>query len=533
MKTLMVVAILAGTSPVSADEVTVVQSDWSSGAGVVEPVSEWGSGFAEVDAVAWRAVAGQLALSTTPVSGPERVSFPGNTAGAIKIWADDVDLDGDTDVLGAAHHGNELLLFVNDGANPPGWERLVLDGGFVEALAVSTADVDGDGLPDILGGAAAGAEVAWWRNLGGSPPSWERHSIDNNVPGAHDAIGADLDGDGDTDVIGVSFENDQVLWWRNDGGSPVAWQRFVIASDFDYPTKVAVADADRDGDLDLFSVAWLGEQVAWWRNDGGDPIEWTFEIIEEDFVGGHWVHTADINDDGWVDVLGAAMDLGDVAWWEMSGPASSPWQPNEVYGFFWGAVSAVTGDLDGDGDLDIASAGWHNSGRMAWFENMDGQGMDWEYRVIDNGFDQSSSVHVADVDGNGALDVLGSSWGLHELAWWRVGDFVAEGWLTSSVLDTGGIVDWVDCRWEAAEPASTLLTVEARSSSDVQEMGPWTPIAQGPGCPGVQDGARFLQYRVRLGSSSVDASPILREIEFSWEPRVAPAPRRSAGRVSP
>ncbi len=196
-------------------------------------------------------------------------------------------------------------------------------------------------------------------------------------------------------------------------------------------------------------------------------------------------------------------------------------------------MSAVTGDLDGDGDLDVASAGWNGTGRMAWFENMDGQGTDWEYRVVDNGFDQSSSVHVADVDGNGALDVLGSSWGLHELAWWRVGDFVAEGWLTSSILDIGEIADWVDCRWEAAEPASTILTVEARSSSDVEEMGPWTPVAQGPGCPGVQDGARFLQYRVHFDSSSVDVSPVLHEIEFSWEPRVAPAPRRSAGRVSP
>ncbi len=44
------------------------------------------------------------------------------------------------------------------------------------------------------------------------------------------------------------------------------------------------------------------------------------------------------NDDGWVDVLGAAMDLGDVAWWEMSGPASSPWQPNEIY---WTQVNAI------------------------------------------------------------------------------------------------------------------------------------------------------------------------------------------------
>jgi hypothetical protein len=531
---LLSLVIIAGLAPAAAaTEVTATQSDWSGGPGLEGPVIEWGAGFDSTDAAAWRAIPGQIALATSPVANPTRAALPGEAEGAIKVYAADIDLDGDTDVLGNAYHGDQLIAFINDGGSPPSWERQVIDGGFDEALAVSVADLDGDGLPDILGGSAAGAEVVWWRNLGGSPPGWSRSSIDDDVPGAHDLAGADLDGDGDADVIGVSFVNDEILWWRNDGGAGTAWQRLVVASGFDYPTKVAVADVDLDGDLDVFGVAWHDRQVAWWRNDGGDPIEWTGEIIGEGFVGAHWVHAADVDDDGWIDVIGAAMDLRQVAWWRNDGAGQTSWRKTVITTSLSGAVSAVAGDLDGDGDLDVAGAGWNGSGRMAWFENLDGRGAAWEFRSIDLGFDQSSSVHVADVDGNGSQDVLGSSWDLGALAWWRVGDFAEHGSLTSSILDCGGPVDWVGCDWRVVIPGSTAMTVEARASRDPDRMGTWLPVVSGAGCSGLPRGTRYLQYRILLESTSEAASPVVEEISFTWEPMVSPAPRRPRGRVAP
>jgi len=528
------VVIILGLAPVAvATEVTATQSDWSGGPGFVGPVLEWGAGFTAVDAVAWRAIPDQIALATSPVSSPDRATFPGEAEGAIKVYAADIDIDGDTDVLGNAYYGNELLLFVNDGGSPPSWERHVIDDEFVEALAVSVVDLDGDGLPDILGGSAAGAEVAWWRNLGGSPPAWSRWTIDDAVPGAHDVAGADLDDDGDVDVIAVSFEDDEILWWRNDGGAGTTWRRFIIASAFDYPTKVAIADVDHDGDLDVYGVAWHDRQIAWWRNEGGDPIEWTGEIIGEGFTGAHWVHAADVDDDGWIDVMGAAMDLGQVAWWRNDGADQTSWQKTVITRSLSGAVSVAAGDLDGDGDLDVAGAGWDGTGRMAWFDNVDGQGATWEFHSIDRSFDQSSSVHVADVDDNGSLDVLGSSWELGALAWWRVGDFAEQGSLTSSILDCGGPVEWVSCDWRAEEPGSTVLTVEVRVSRDLDQMGIWMPLGPGEGCSGLPNGARYLQYRVLLDSTSATESPILEEISFTWEPKVSPAPRNPSGRVAP
>jgi len=530
---LAVVLCPISVSLASATEITATQTDWSGGPGIDGPQVEWGERFADIDRVSWMAIPGQVALASTAVANPVRAPFPGEGAGAIKIHAADIDLDGDTDVLGATYYGNELVLFINDGQRPPSWQRQVVDGDFIEALAIAVVDIDGDGLPDIIGGSDAGAEVVWWRNLGGSPPQWSRFTVDADVPGAHDVAGADLDGDGDMDIVGVSYETDKVLWWRNDGATPVTWEPFVIASDFDYPTKVDLADIDHDGDLDLFGVAWLGQEVAWWRNEGGDPIAWTSVVIEENFNGGHWVDAVDVDHDGWVDVVGAAMDLREIAWWRNDGAEPRSWHKQIVTSSFSGAVSTDAGDLDGDGDLDIAGAGWSSSGRVAWFENIDGNGLTWQLRSVDRGFDQSSSVNVADVDDDGALDLLGSSWGINQFAWWCVGEFVGQGWLTSSILDTGGTIEWVGCEWEYKEPESTMLTVEARSSNNHQDMGPWVSIAPGPGCPGLNGGARYLQYRASLGSATPDASPILDEISFTWLPRLSPAPRQSTGRVSP
>ena len=227
------------------------------------------------------------------------------------------------------------------------------------------------------------------------------------------------------------------------------------------------------------------------------------------------------------------MDLRQVAWWRNDGAGQTSWQKTVITSSLSGAVSAMAGDLDGDGDLDVAGAGWSGSGHMAWLENVDGFGADWDFHSSDRSFNQSSSVHLADVDGNGSLDMLGSSWELGAIAWWRVGDFVQNGSLTSSILELGGPVEWVGCDWRAAEPSSTVFTVEARASRDPEQMGTWTPMDSGAGCTGLTDGARYLQYRVWLASTSVAASPILDEISFTWEPKVSPAPRLPGGRVAP
>lgn len=506
------------------------QSDWSSGPGVAGPTADWASSFSETDGVSWRAVPGQLALASTPLGQAVEHPFDLQASGALKVFSDDVDSDGDIDVLVAAYWDDTITLWHNLGGSPLQWRSEVIVSGFVHPVGLATADVDGDGRVDILGSTSDSGEVTWWRNLGGDPPGWARFDVSLDVAGGHDVVGADLDSDGDLDLVVPASEDDELMWFRNDGGEPVQWVRHVVASGWDYPCKAAVADLDDDGDLDLVATAWQAEEVAWWRNDGGQPIEWTRQTIVAGFTGTHWVDCADVDGDGRVDVLAAAMSRSEVAWWRNLGGEPVEWQRRTITVGLIGAVSLHPADLDGDGDVDVAASGWAPHGGVDWFENT-GAGLAWQRHRVAPDFGESSSVHTADVDGDGDLDLLASSWSRGEVTWWELTEFRDHGDLTGSILDTGGAAEWVGGSWEGEVPAGTDLALEARASDDPQDMGGWVEVGGEGSLGDLEQGVRYLQYRVVMDGGDGAGSPLLRRLLFTWSSESPPPPRHPRGRV--
>ena len=79
-----------------------------------------------------------------------------------------------------------------------------------------------------------------------------------------------------------------------------------------------------------------------------------------------------------------------------------------------GARSVVTGDIDGDGDLDAVVAS-QDDGRVRWFENAAGNATSWTAHQIATRNAASWAV-VADVDRDNDLDVVASSWGDDRIA---------------------------------------------------------------------------------------------------------------------
>jgi hypothetical protein len=60
---------------------------------------------------------------------PEAVERPRDATlnGAISIYTSDVDLDGDTDVVGLAYFGNQVVLWLNDGRDRVQWTEQLND----------------------------------------------------------------------------------------------------------------------------------------------------------------------------------------------------------------------------------------------------------------------------------------------------------------------------------------------------------------------------------------------------------------------
>ncbi len=75
------------------------------------------------------------------------------------------------------------------------------------------ADIDGDGDPDVVATAYVKGYVVWFENH--LPDDWEWHTIDDNLVGANDLCTADVDGDGKLDVIATGRISYDLIWYEN------------------------------------------------------------------------------------------------------------------------------------------------------------------------------------------------------------------------------------------------------------------------------------------------------------------------------
>jgi hypothetical protein len=150
------------------------------------------------------------------------------------------------------------------------------------------------------------------------------------------------------------------------------------------------------------------------------------------------VTTADVDDDGDLDVLSASFDDDKIAWYENTDGKGGFGPQQLISTQANGANSVEAADVDGDGDLDVLSASLYgNDSKIAWYENTDGKGTFGNQQVID--VVAARSVAVADVDGDGDMDVLSASDLDSRIAWYEnlspiVGDSNGDGIFNSSDL---------------------------------------------------------------------------------------------------
>ena len=309
---------------------------------------------------------------------------------ARSVFAADVDGDGDLDVLGAALNADDIAWWENETIhrNAVYPTENAVDGAFDGAASVSAADVDGDGDLDVLGAALNADDITWWENTAGDGTAWTAHTVDGAFDNAASVYAADVDGDGDLDVLGAAVLADDIAWWENTAGDGTAWTVHTVDGAFDGARSVFAADVDGDGDLDVLGAATAADDIAWWENTAGDGTAWTEHTVDGDFDGAWSVYAADVDGDGDLDVLGAAAVADDIAWWENTAGDGTAWTEHTVDGAFDFARSVYAADVDGDGDLDVLGAAVF-ANDIAWWENtnMDGDGTTWMEHPVDVDFD--------------------------------------------------------------------------------------------------------------------------------------------------
>ncbi|MBN1485374.1 MAG: VCBS repeat-containing protein [Chloroflexia bacterium] len=379
-----------------------------------------------LDTIAWWENDGQGAFATSHV-----ITDTFNAAQNTHIA--DLDGDGDLDVIGVTYSGYTSTWWENagDGTFPTAHD---FEDTYCSPRSISSADLDRDGDVDILG-TAGGTYVLWWENAGDGS-ILNTHIISDSLPMAGSAHPVDLDRDGDLDVMAISHQFDIVAWFENTAGDASAWTQHVLTDTLGSLTRVNTADVDADGDADVLGVSKLDDQIAWGENDGDGSIVAVHllpDIADEPTS----VHCADMDGDGDLDILGAAYGgNGEIAWWENDTIHRSATYPLGVLVSdpFEKAYDVYAADLDGDSDLDILGAAYEGDD-LSWWNNLNGDGSAWaEHIIVEDTLDGPFSIRTADFDGDGDLDVVANGhWG-GQLSWWE-NDGDGGGWIEHKVDD--------------------------------------------------------------------------------------------------
>jgi hypothetical protein len=324
--------------------------------------------------------------------------------GAHSLQVADLDGDGTLDVLAAEMHTSRrkrVLLYLNKGT------------AFTPALLsrrgshnMRIADIDGDGDHDVVGKnyAGAGRVVELWENLGSRAKAWTYVPIDASRPasqkGKMGLVSADADGDGRRDVIAGAF------LYRNPGGDLAGrWERSIV---FDEDIDVFFA-VDVNGNRYADLVGLRDATLYWLEAQDEKATRWTARAIARVDAAGRTQGYAVAKL-----VAGAKPQLiltrgkNLYALEIPRDPGSAAWPLHRISTRTEEEGIAV-GDIDGDGDLDVAAVG-ADGHHAVWLENPGSLGAEWPVHAVGGQVDASRAwvdrIALADINGDGRLDVV-------------------------------------------------------------------------------------------------------------------------------
>jgi hypothetical protein len=269
---------------------------------------------------------------------------------------------------------------------------------------------------------------------------FEQHTVDLNFAGIQYVKIIDIDGDDDLDIIGGSeitpySSSLGLAYWRNDGGDPINWMRFFIDSSFIHVMSVDAAYIDADINLDIVASSWQLNQVAWWKSSGNPETGWTKYIIKSGYTNTHDAKCADIDLDQDTDVITVNSAPGSVDICYNQNIIQPSWNYFQLDPGFSSAKSVLVTDLDLDADLDIIGTA-DGVNDIVWWENTGNNSQVWLKRIIENNFVGTSFADVIDMNADSKLDIIATAWSSNEVAYWICDDLQSNLWIKNIVTSS-------------------------------------------------------------------------------------------------
>jgi hypothetical protein len=314
----------------------------------------------------------------------------------------DFNGDGKPDLAVANQSDNTVRILVGNGNGTFQPDPLFLPGLLHETFAVgvgpsalAVADVNGDGIPDLVVADGGSNTVSVLLGHGDATFQAARDFATGKVPLA--VAVADLDGDGKPDlVVANQADNTVSVMPGNGDGSFEPRPAFSTRS---IPYSVAAADVNGDGKPDLVVANYGSRSVSVLRGNGDGAFQ-----PQQTFAAGNGpaaVAVADVNGDGKPDVIVANSNDNTVS--VLLGNGDGTFQPQETVNVGVQPIAVTAADINGDGKLDLIVANAGDNTVSVLLGNGDGT---FQPQQTVNAGGAPSAVAVADANGDGKPDLI-------------------------------------------------------------------------------------------------------------------------------
>ena len=274
-------------------------------------------------------------------------------------------------------------------------------------FGLDAGDVNRDGLQDILSGRYL------YLNPGDDlTASWEKVVLDDNVDGI---FLMDVDGDPFADIIAQALP--AVYWYEATDESARHFSRRQIA---EIPATSHVnsqgftlADVSGNGHSDIL-IAGNGNVYAIEISELPGENIWNTTLIGPN-TSDEGIGTGDIDGDGDIDIVCGRRKQGEneptiLVWFRNPGVLSSNWESFEIGETEHPIDRIALGDLNGDGSLEIIMAeerypGKEPDGSIFWYKSGTVLTEPWEQHLVVTQY-SSNNLDLADYDADGDLDLL-------------------------------------------------------------------------------------------------------------------------------
>lgn len=320
----------------------------------------------------------------------------------------DLDNDGDMDLVSSSDADSDLRLYFNNG-NEVFTDNILT---WVSASNLLFVDFEHDGDKDIFTTCGADGTISWFRNLGAGVFN-TGILYNENSPRSTYLVMADIDNDNDLDIISAKNQGGSNLTWHeNDSFNQFAAQQ-LIASNTNVE-RLAAIDMNNDNYPEIVTVS--NGSVKWYANNAGN-ISSTGTTIDNT-TSAKTVCVADINNDGFQDIVVGSWDFMKPLAWYQNNNGTGFGTFRLISNQFALIHDVKAGDMDGDGDLDIVGSDDFGGNKIVWFAN-NGSGTFGVLRTVKNGISSAHGIDLGDIDGDGDLDVAACGYANDQVLWYE------------------------------------------------------------------------------------------------------------------